>query len=491
MANTKNKTINILFTAVEADPLIKVGGLGDVAYALPHALRLLPPDQTGGYQLDARLVLPCHAAIREKCKELNPIADFKVPLQDGIVSARAAMTEINGLPVYLISGPLIPMDSPVYSNDHHLDGIKFTFFSLACLELARQLNWRPDILHGNDWHTAIALYTLNERKQTDPFYQRTSSVITIHNLPFMGSGTEEELSMFGVKPSGDNRLPEWARFLPLPMALSAADYIIAVSPSYANELLTPEFGCGLENFLYQRKDRLLGIVNGIDMNIWDPATDSSIPVRYSINNLAQRQQNKAHLLSEVGLEPDLNTPLLIMIGRMDHQKGVDLAIDALKQISDLNWKAILLGKGDPQLEKATQQLETEMPNKVRAATRFDMPLARKMYAGGDMILMPSRYEPCGLAQMIAMRYGCVPIARSTGGLRDTILDIKTNPAQGTGFLFDAISSTELADTIRQAIEAYSNPETWLAIQKRCMAQDFSWHRSAIQYAQIYRKLYEK
>jgi starch synthase len=488
--NMPAKHLNILFTAVEADPLIKVGGLGDVAYSLPHALRSLPPEDTGGYEMDVRLMLPFHSAIREKCQSAKIVAEFSVPLLDGYVTAQAFYTEINNLPIYLISGPLIPLDTPVYSNDHHLDGIKFTFFSLATLELARYLNWCPDIFHANDWHTAIAVYSLSQKKIKDPFFSKTHSVLSIHNMPFMGAGTEEELFAFNIQPTDDPRLPEWARHFPLPLGLLGADFVIAVSPTYARELLTPEFGCGLQDYMKSRSDTLTGIINGIDINSWNPNSDQNLITNFNSDTISLRIKNKIALLTELSFPLNPESPLLIMIGRMDPQKGVDLTLDALREIIEIPWNAVFLGTGFSKLEEDTRQMERDFPEKFRAVINFDQLLSRRMYASGDMILMPSRYEPCGLAQMIGMRYGCIPVARSTGGLSDTIKDVETDP-KGTGFLFKEPTSGALISSLKRAFSFYSNKTLWSALQFRCMTEDFSWNRSARAYSKVYFELMEE
>lgn len=484
---TKPETLRVLFVAAEADPIIKVGGLGDVTGSLPRTLRALEADQAMGYQVDVRLVIPFHPAIAGRIPEPELVASFDVPHPAGAIPARAFLTHVDDLPVYLIDGAPIPKEGPVYSLDTRKDGEKFTFFSLAVLELAHALDWKPDILHANDWHTALAVYALARRRGSDPFFARTHSILSVHNLPFMGAGTDEALAAFGIPPAIDNRMPPWGAYQPLPMGLSTADFITTVSPTYAREILTPEFGCGLQDFLQLRASSVAGILNGLDEAAWDPATDQALATNYSIETLEKRLANKEALLNEISLPPNLDLPLLILIGRMDQQKGVDLAIDALRDIAGLPWQAVLLGTGDPRLEAASRQLEAEFPYRVRAVIRFDAKLSRRMYAGGDMLLMPSRYEPCGLAQMIAMRYGCLPVARATGGLRDTVYD-NPIPENSTGFLFEDSTPEALAAALRRAIAAYADRGAWQARQHCGMRQDFSWQRSAEAYVQIYHKL---
>lgn len=489
--NSINKMLQILYIASEAEPLVKVGGLGDVAGSLPHALRALPPEILNGYSLDVRLVIPHHAVIREKLRKPRPLIFFSIPYNDSTVEALVSVTNINGVPVYLISGAPIPYNAPVYSGDPCLDGEKYVFFSLAALEMTRQLNWRPDIIQANDWHSATAIYKLAQlRNEDEDYFNNTKSAIIIHNLPYMGSGCEEALRNYNITPSTDSRLPEWSRHIPLPLGMQAADLIITVSPSYALEIQTPAYGNGLELFLKSRSDSIMGIVNGIDINDWNPATDPDISHNYGFENLELRKENKKILLEEFSLSPDLDIPLFIIITRMDHQKGVDLLIETLTKVVHLPWQAIILGTGNPELENACRNLEKEHPDKVRAVIRFDSKLSHRMYSAGDMILMPSRYEPCGLAQMIAMRYGCVPVARATGGLKDTIQD-DAEMVYTTGFLFTETSSESASKTLIRAINTYAQPEVWKNIQIRGMQKDFSWKNSAIAYANAYLDLYKK
>jgi starch synthase len=247
----------------------------------------------------------------------------------------------------------------------------------------------------------------------------------------------------------------------------------------------------LERFLASRQGSIVGILNGIDYENWNPGKDAHIPLNYDAASIANRRKNKTALTKEFSLDADAKIPLLILISRLDQQKGVDLAVEALQKSVDENWQVILLGTGESKLEEACRRLEKEYPERVRAVIRFDEPLSRRMYAGGDILLMPSRYEPCGLAQMIAMRYGCVPLARATGGLQDTIVDIADSEENGTGFLFKPASSIALAETLHRALEVFPDEERWSAIQARGMRQDFSWENSAMKYVKLYQELIEE
>lgn len=485
--NQMSNEIKVLFLAAEADPLIKVGGLADVAFSLPNSLRALSRNQLNGSRIDARLVIPCHSGACLKISKMEKIFDMQVPLQDRTIPAQVSFLNLDGLPVYGISSAYIKPDSEVYSADNSKDGLKFIFFSLATLELARNLACPPDIIHANDWHTAITAYLLNRFRPDDPFFEKTKSVITVHNLPFMGSGADKALEEFGIPPSDAEHLPAWARKLPLPMGLAAADQIVTVSPSYAKEILTPKFGSGLEGFLNTQKSKLCGIINGIEQSHWNPKDDPDITICFSAQNISPRRKNKLALIEEFSLYPDLDIPLLIFIGRMSLQKGVDIALDALKMIKNEPWQAIFLGTGDIDLENKTRQMQEGFPEYFRAIIKFDARLAKRMYAGADMLLMPSRYEPCGLAQMIAMNYGCVPIANSTGGLRDTIKNT-VNDYTGSGFLFEELSAKGLAASIQRAFSFFYKSTKWVEIQKYGMNNDFSWNKSALEYTKIYQRL---
>lgn len=470
------KPLKILFLASEADPFVKVGGLGDVAGSLPYALRGLQSEK-----LDVRLVLPFHSTIRAEGLTLTRETVFTLRRGNADVPAQVFRADIKGLPAYLISGAPVTGSLKVYDPNPNADGEKYTFFSMAALEMARQLNWRPDIVHANDWHTAPAVYQVR-RQQDDPFWAGVKTVFSVHNLGYMGAEAENALLAYGLPPIAEPFYPEWACRQPLPQALWAADSIVAVSPSYAQEIQTPEYGYGLEAFLQTRRASVTGIVNGIDYSLWDPFTDNDLEARFSADDLTGRAVNKAAIQAQFGLSMHPQAPLLAMVTRMDYQKGVDIALGALRRITDLPWTVILLGTGNAELEAQARSLEADFPNRVASVIRFDAKLSRRIYGSADLLLMPSRYEPCGLAQMIAMRYGAIPLARATGGLRDTIADGRT------GFLFADASPNVMAATLRRALEVYGHSAKWQTMQQTAMFEDFSWEKSAFQYADLYHQL---
>jgi starch synthase len=491
--------LRVLFMIAEADPFIKIGGLGEVAGSLPAALHRvgqvqLPGDgQVSGSELEApvevdvRLAIPLHGAVQRKNYPLRSLANFRIPYGRGFTRVEALTYEGDGFPIYFISGPLIPVDAPVYSLDSAEDGLKYTFFSLAVLELVKILNWKPDVVHANDWHTAPAVYSLGINRQPGTFFFETSTLLGLHNLPYLGDKAGPGLAAFKLPPDTTTSLPAWARNMPLPLGLLAADHIVAVSPTYAREILTQEFGCGLQGYLKSRAASISGILNGLDVDKWNPQTDPALVRNFGPASLDERLANKLALQAEAGLEVNGDIPLLTLIGRMDQQKGIDIALEALRQQANRSWQAIILGTGNHSLEESACQLEAELPDRVRAVIRYDSALSRRLYSGADAILIPSRYEPCGLVQMIAMRYGCVPIARATGGLKDTIRDFSAS-AESTGFLFAWDTPTALGATIRRALQLFKDEEEWRAIQLRGMAEDFSWERSAREYLALYKRL---
>jgi starch synthase len=473
-----SQTINILFLAAEAEPFVKVGGLGDVAGSLPRALRALSPQVTGDIRLDVRLVLPLHSVIRPD--SLRPVGIYSIPRGKSEVQVEAFEGVLEGMPVYFISGEPIRASGSVYSSNNKQDAEKYAFFSFAALELPNQINWNPDIIHANDWHTALASYG-NLVKRWDEKTRRVFSVVTIHNLPFMGPDVTEALEAYGL-PLANTDLPVWARVMPMPLGLWASDAIVAVSPTYAEEILHAEFGCGLQDFFRNRSDSLRGILNGLDTASFNPETDPALAANFNADSLSVRPRDKAALQERVGLPLLPDVPLLGMVTRMDPQKGVDIALKGLRMLDKYDWQFVLLGAGDAKLEALARKLQQDRPDRVRVETRYDAKLARQIYGGADIFLMPSRYEPCGTSQMISMRYGCLPLVRAVGGLHDTVTDSET------GFVFVDTKVKSFNDTVRRAMKLYPDRARWENLQKAGMALDFSWPKSASKYFELYKKL---
>lgn len=473
-----SQTINILFLAAEAEPFVKVGGLGDVAGSLPRFVRNLSNNET---KFDVRLALPLHTVI--KAESLKPAGIYSIPRGSSEVAVEVFEGALDGIPIYFINGEPIRASGSVYSSNNKLDAEKYVFFSLAALELPNQLDWKPDIIHCNDWHTALAAYG-NLVKRWEDQKRRIASVVTIHNLPFLGPDVKEILEAYGV-PLANTDLPDWARLLPMPLGLWASDAIVAVSPTYAKEILHEEFGSGLQDFFRNRTETLRGILNGLDTATFDPQTDSVISATFNAGTLSHRPKNKSALQERLGLPVNAEVPLLGMVSRMDPQKGVDIALKGLRMMKKQNWQFVLLGAGDPKLEAFAKKLQEDMPDRVRVETRYDAKLARQIYAGTDIFLMPSRYEPCGISQMIAMRYGSVPLVRAVGGLHDTVTDAET------GFVFVEAKVKSFNDALRRALSMLPNRSTWQNLQKAGMALDYGWHASAQKYGELYEKLVEE
>jgi starch synthase len=485
-----SSTLRILFIASEAEPIIKVGGLGDVVGALPHYLRNLPAEGLNGYKLEVRIAIPFYPTLSDKYIKGKPLITFSIPYRGESLSGWSYQSALQEIPLLLISGPPIESVKTIYSLDPDKDMEKFIYFSLAALEICKLQGWQPDILHAHDWHSAPAVYALAQKRTSDPFFKDTKSILTIHNLPFFGGNVSVHFPNFGITISPEPALPEWASKIVFPLGLAKADIITTVSPTYSQEILTSEFGRGLEEYLKTRRKSIYGILNGLDKECWNPEIDPCITKNFNRETLGARKKNKENLLIDLGLDKDVNIPLLVCIGRMDYQKGLDLTIQTLLETGGLPWKAVIMGTGNPSIEADCKNLEEKFPNRVRTIIQFDASLARKIYASGDIFLMPSRYEPCGLSQMIAMRYGCIPLARATGGLKDTIVD-DPQITRSTGFLFEEPSSTAMVFCLQRALTVFADKGTWKRIQKNAMGQDFSWQKSAQAYAGLYLDLVGK
>ncbi len=470
--------VNVLFLSAELAPLAKVGGLGDVAADLPPALSRLG--------VDVRMWVPLHASIDRSGLDLNFAGEIEVPCRPEMGPAQIWRGKSGGVPVYWVDGNPIQAMKGIYSKPEE-EAEKYVFWSLASLHVGRIGGWEPDILHANDWQCGPAVTMMTKARPEGGFATRARSLMTVHNLPFMGLGSEGALTACGVGPVRDAGLPDWAEHVPLPMGLATADWISTVSRTYAMEIQTPEYGHGLDPLLRQRHRRLRGIINGIDMARWNPASDPALQVGFDANSLEARGEIKRGLQSELGLPVDGGLPMIGMVGRLDRQKGVDLALTALGSLTDRSWQWVLLGQGDPAIEDLAREFATRHPQRARAELRFDSTLARRIYGGVDMLLVPSRYEPCGLSQMIAMRYGAVPVVRATGGLKDTVVDVDSGE-RGTGFVYQEATPEALAVSIRRALDAYGNPGTWRSLQEAAMRTDHSWDVSAEAYFDLYEEM---
>lgn len=477
--------LRVLFITAEAEPFVKIGGLGDYGGSLPKAIsELITSDNT---KVDIRVALPYHAGIEAYVHPKTKVAEIKVKSKKGFAKGSVYQFGFQGITYYLIKRSGNPLGyKNVYNPTQIEDAKKFIFFSLACLEFLKVIDWSPDLIHANDWHTAISVYELDSKRRKDKFFRSVRSLLTIHNLPFLGEGSQPILREFQLDPLKSDLFPGWAKLLPFPMGLEKADEIVAVSPTYAEELKLEDFSDGLANFFTRNTHKTTGILNGIDTALWDPATDKFIPKNYSLNHIENRNINKEKILQEFGMGKNCDKPLLILISRLSNQKGIDILLQGLPQLLNKDWSAIFLGSGQIELENGLKNLEYQIPDRIKVVLEFNNLLAHRLYASGDIILMPSLYEPCGLSQMIAMRYGCIAVARAVGGLKDSIisepLDLKT------GYLFDKPDGHTFANCLNKALTDYKNRKKWKSIQRKAMSVDFSWKKSALQYLDLYRTM---
>ncbi len=460
----------VVFVAAECSPLIKVGGLADVVGSLPLAL------QANGVEVE--IILPYY----KKIKKINPIKLWRknISLNTKLSTSKFSVYQTtlpkSNIKVYLIKHPDISSAEQIYFNKPNLNQRRFAIFSLAAVSLIGKLQPKPNIIHLHDWHSALIAPLLKAEQINFP------TILTIHNLGSQGVWQTNKIKK--IIPHLQMPLPN-STINFLAEGIKAADIITTVSPSYAREILTKEYGFGIDQILKQRKNNLYGIINGIDYQLFNPASDTKIFKNYSINNLKDKQINTTSLKKELNLPPN-SSPLLGVVARLFPQKGLDLLAEALPQIIKHDWQFVLLGTGQKELENKFKKLTKSFPERIRAIIDFDPELAQKIYAGSDIFIIPSRFEPCGLTQMIAMRYGAVPLARATGGLKDTITPYPTK--NSTGFLFYRPSATALRLAIVKSLKVFNNKTTWHRLQKRAMQKDFSWNKPAQSYIKLYKQL---
>lgn len=462
--------MRILLASSEATPYFKTGGLADVARSLPDAL------WERGH--DVRIIHPLYRGVREQGLDLEEEGQAWIPWPEGNVVVRYHLHQPGrGAPAVLVDEPAFFDTAEPYAptaRDPIAHGIRFALFSRAVVDYARR--WGAEVVHANDWPTGLV-----------PVFARVDrlgvpTVFGIHNLAYQGNFPPRILRRVGV-PRHFYRVDDGLEFYDqasfLKGGLALSDRLVAVSPTYAREIQTPAFGAGLDGLLRHRAADLWGILNGIDTREWDPATDEAIATRYDASRLDGKEANRRAVLGELGLRDD--GPFFAMVSRLADQKGVDLVIDALPEMLREPGTVAVLGNGAPDYERALAAAAVAFPGRVAAVLRFDEALARRLYAGADFFLMPSRYEPCGLGQMIAQRYGTVPIVRHTGGLVDTVED------GATGFAFTDPTPAGLLDAVARARAAWRQPG-WDELRRRCMALDHSWTRSAAKYEELYRSI---
>jgi starch synthase len=470
--------MEILFAAVEMGPLAKVGGLADVAGSLSKALL------RRGHAV--RVVLPFHGVINRDGLALRRLGSFDVRAPERPATVTVWETAVDGVPTVLLESGRF-FDRPrIYGEPDDAD--RWLFFCDAVLAAAGGLGWRPDVLHLHDWHTAFVAARL--REPGAPLAE-VPLAYTIHNLAIRGDFDRGFVERHGL-PDAAFQPPDGidASLLLNGMAQGIlwSDAVSTVSPTYAREVLTPEYGAGLDPLLRWRADGLTGILNGIDAAVFDPRTDPHLPARFDAGSPEARAANKATLQERMGLPRQPQAPLLGMVTRLYHQKGPDLAAEAVDLVlQDEQVQFVALGTGDEAYERQLAALRDRHPPQVAVSLAFDPALAQLVYAGSDVFLMPSRFEPCGLGQMLALRYGAVPVVRRTGGLADTVVDYELDPARGNGFVFEEPTAERLAKAIRRALDYYGRPERWQELVARAMRIDFSWERTADQYHALYQQ----
>lgn len=478
-----SKKMQIVFASAECAPFVKTGGLGDVAGSLPAALV-----RAGA---EVIVMVPKYATIKDEYKaQMEHFSDFYVSLGWRNEYCGLEKLEHDGVTYMFIDNErYFARDYPYGFFD---DGERFAFFSKAITESLQHLpaGFECDILHCNDWQTALAPVFLREFYQGLPLYDRVKTVFSIHNVAFQGQFSDTVMEdILGVAhiPAAASQLRCDACSINYMLgALRYADAITTVSPTYANEIQTPEFGEGLDGVLRERSYALQGILNGIDVAGFDPATDKRIAANYTVEDRSGKAVCKAKLQEELGLEVRDDRPLMVMVTRLTRQKGLDLVMYALDRILSGGVQVAVLGTGDRDYEDGLRYFQDKYPGTMAARIEFDPALSQRMYAAADMFLMPSKFEPCGLSQIIAMRYGTLPIVRETGGLKDTVIPYNEFTGEGTGFSFSNFNGDEMGDAVFRAARLFwDNRDAWNQLVTQAMSQDFSWTRSADKYLDLY------
>jgi len=468
--------MKVLFVSAEAAPFAKVGGLADVAGALPKALRAM------GH--DARLIMPdyrmieddprwsIHSAIERFDVEMNPHWTQPASFRE---------MEFEGMPVGLIGTDRWFTESVSSETLYQPGGMQHLFFCAAVMRAMELLDWIPDVVHLNDWHTGF--FPVLMREKAGKVWDDVASVFTIHNLAYQGDFGTDVLDALDLphrlfNPEG---VEAWGRVNFLKAGCVYADRVNTVSENYAHEIQTPEFGVRLDGLMRRLSDehRLSGILNGIDTGVFNPETDPALPFHFSASSPADKSQVRESLLGELGLPSNPDVPVFGVVSRLSSQKGLDMIVEAAETLFALPIQLIIQGLGEPPIAEALRSLERRFPENFRFIERFDAPLAQRVYGGCDGFLMPSAFEPCGLGQMIAMRYGTVPVVRRTGGLADTVFE------GVNGFTFDRQEPMAFVAAVTRAVDAFKSGQTWKRIQHEGMIGDYGWSRSAARYAHLY------
>lgn len=468
--------MRVAVISAEAVPYSKTGGLGDVAGALPKALKAVG--------IDSVLITPCYWQTKGEYLWDTAFDDLNVDWRGGIYRAKAFYSEANGSPTFLIDAPsLFHRDSIYgYNEDHE----RFAFFNHAALVLLKRIGAAPDIVHLNDWHCGFAAVGIAERRRWDDYWRNTRTVFSIHNMAYQGGFSSTELWKFGFGSEFARNAFSFSGYASAMKAgLETSDVLSTVSRRYGYEIQTPEFGHGLDWLTRMRANRLIGITNGVDYEVWDPATDHELPANFSIDDLSGKRECKSMMLDRFLLPQDLDRPVIANITRLTGQKGIDLMMQVAGEVLAAGAFIISLGSGEKKYEEFWQRLHDMAPNRVGVYRGYSEPLAHLIEAGADMFMMPSKFEPCGLNQMYSLRYGTVPIVRAVGGLDDTVQNWDAATGTGNGFKFGQYRADRFLEKIYEALFAYADKETWAKIQRNGMAVDNSWENAARRYVELY------
>jgi len=485
------ETLKVFFLSPEVVPFAKTGGLADVAGSLPGALKKLG--------VDVRVGLPYYRVVKEgRFPTTLLVRGLEAPLGEEKLTASVLETQTEDrIPVYFFEREDL-FDRPnLYgtpAGDYYDNLERFAFFSHAALLLAKEIDFDFDVVHCHDWQTGLVPVYLKTLFKKDPFFKGTASLFTIHNIGYQGLFPKEKLVTCGLPleefhPEG---LEYWEKISLLKGGIVYSDAITTVSPKYSEEIQTPGFGMGMEGILKKRSKDLYGILNGADYFVWDPARDSHLKAHYSPEKMAGKERCKEALLREMGLDSSLqNKPLLGMVSRLDAQKGLDLLVEILDDLLALDVGLAVLGSGEEHIQQGIQKAAERYPGRVGLFIGFNEPLAHRIMAGVDIFLIPSRYEPCGLTQMYALKYGTVPVVRATGGLDDTIVTFDAKNIKGNGFKFRPYKAKAFFAAIQRALRLFEDSDSWKRLIVNGMKQDFSWDRSAQSYLRIYQSITKK
>lgn len=476
--------MKVLYTAAEAAPFFKTGGLGDVAYALPKEIAKDP-------SIDIRVALPYYSSIPEEyVEQIEEVRHFRFQLGNKNVYCGIKQLEMDGVIYYFIDN-LAYFDRPALYGQWD-DGERFAYFSLAIIEMLEVIEWIPDVIHTNDWQTAMIPVMLVDRYHWKEPLKNIRKVISIHNIRFQGIYPPNILqNVFGTgfNTFTEDGVKDNGNVNYLKGGINFSDRVTTVSPTYAEEIMTPEFGEGLDAVIRHNGWKVRGIINGIDYDLNDPEQDPHLPYHYNSDDLSNKFKNKEALQEELGLPVDKDIFMIGVVSRLTDQKGFQLVEAALEELLQTEVQVVVLGTGEAQFEHSFRYFQDRYPDKMRALIQFDIGLAQRIYAASDAFLMPSAFEPCGLSQMISMRYGTLPIVHETGGLKDTVQPYNQYTGEGTGFTFSRFDRDDMLPAIYHAMHVYYNDKNaWYGMVDQAMNADFTWKEPAKEYIKIYREI---